>query len=142
MSCTTATGFSFSKQNPALRRYSQRFSVAMAAYVVTILIAAFYASKGHTHGALAYMLATLPGLAVIAILAAIGHYLRDEKDEFLRAIQTEALLWSCGITLAVATSWGFLQMFTDVPRAPLYLIFALFCFVWGVAAAVIPRRYR
>jgi len=110
MNCTTATGFSFKRQNPALRRYSQRFSVAMGAYV-------------------------------IAILVAIGHYLREEKDEFLRAIQTEALLWGCGVTLAVATSWGFLQMFTDVPRAPLYLIFALFCFVWGVAAAVIPRRY-
>jgi hypothetical protein len=137
-----ASGFSFSSKNPALRRYSQRFSVAMAAYVVTILIAAFYAAKGHTHGPLAYMLATLPGLAVIAILVAIGLYLREETDEFLRAIQTEALLWSCGITLAVATSWGFLQMFTDVYRAPLYLIFALFCFVWGFAGALIQRRYR
>jgi hypothetical protein len=142
MDCTTTSGFSFSKLNPALRRYSQRISVALAAYVVTILIAAFYASKGHTHGTLAYMLAALPGLAVITILVAIGHYLRDEKDEFLRAVQTEALLWGCGVTLAVATSWGFLQMFTDVPRAPLFLIFALFCFVWGLAAAVIQRRYR
>jgi hypothetical protein len=113
----------------------------MGAYVVTILLAASHAKTGHTHGTLAYLLAALPGLSVIAILVAIGHYLREEKDEFLRAIQTEALLWGCGVTLAVATSWGFLQMFTDVPRAPLYLIFALFCFVWGVAAAVIPRRY-
>jgi hypothetical protein len=56
-------------------------------------------------------------------------------------IQTEALLCR-RVTLAVATSWGFLQMFTDVPRAPLYLIFALFCLVWGVAAAVIQRRYQ
>jgi hypothetical protein len=141
MNCITATGFSFSRQNPALRRYSQRLSVAMAVYVATILIAASYA-KGRTHGPLAYALAALPGLAVIAILVAIGLYLREEKDEFLRAIQTEALLWSCGITLAVATSWGFLQMFTDIYRAPLCFIFALFCFVWGVAAAIIQRRYR
>jgi hypothetical protein len=128
--------------NAAQRRYSIRVSACLALYVITILIAAFWAGAGHRHGAISYALSILPGASVVAIIAVMGLYLREEKDEFLRMVQVHSLLWSTGITLAIATTWGFLENFADAPQAPLYLIFPLYCAIWGVAGAYIQRRYK
>jgi hypothetical protein len=128
--------------NPALKRYNRRFITTMLFYAGTIILAAEWARHGHRSGPSAYAIATLPGLTVIAALIIIGMYLKEEKDEFNRATQVEALLWATGLTLAIETTWGFLENFTDAPHAPLYLGFALFCGIWGVANALVRWRYQ
>jgi len=128
--------------NAAIKRYNRRFLTTMMVYAGTILVAAEWARHGHRSGASAYAIATLPGVTVIAALVIIGMYLREEKDEFNRATQVEALLWATGLTQAIETTWGFLENFTDAPHAPLYLGFALFCGIWGVANAIVRRRYQ
>jgi chromate transport protein ChrA len=128
--------------NQATRRYNRRFLTTMVIYAVSIILAAEWARHGHRSGYSAYAIAALPGLTVVAALAIIGLYLKEEKDEFNRATQVEALLWATGITLAIETTWGFLENFTDAPHAPLYLGFALFCGIWGVANLFVRRRYQ
>jgi hypothetical protein len=130
------------KLNPAIRRYTNRRRGWMALYVVCILGAAFWARAGHRSGAISYAIAMLPGLTVIGLLASVGLYLKEERDEFQRAIHVQAILWATGLTLGIATTWGFLQDFTDLPKAPLYLIFALFCVVWAFALPMVRRRYQ
>jgi hypothetical protein len=131
-----------SVMGPAQKRYTARVMVCMAVYVAAILAAAFWARAGHRHGPASWFMAVLPGLSVVGIISVMGLYLREEKDEFLRMVQIHSLLWSTGITLAIATTWGFLENFASAPQAPLYLIFPLYCGIWGMAGYYIQRRYR
>lgn len=130
------------KLNPAVRRYALRRRACLALYAVCIIGAAFWARAGHRSGTISYIIATLPGLSVAGLLASVGMYLKEERDEFNRATLVEAILWATGLTLAIATTWGFLEDFTDVPHVPLYLVFVLFAAIWGFAVPLVRRRYQ
>jgi hypothetical protein len=52
------------------------------------------------------------------------------------------MLWGIGITLALATVWGFLENADLVPHLSSFLMFPLFCGAMGLAQPFIWRRYR
>jgi hypothetical protein len=62
-------------------------------------------------GELAYVVAILPALVVSSFFWFMGQYLVEETDEYLRMLQIRQLLIATGITLTVATIWGFLEGF-------------------------------
>jgi hypothetical protein len=130
------------ESNPAIRRYSKRLAASLTYYCATIFLAAYWARHFHRSGLVSYAIAILPGLGVVAMVVTLGLYLKEEHDEFNRATQVEALLWATGLTLTIETVWGFLEAFADVPKAPLYLVFSLFCVIWGVAVSIVRRRYQ
>ena len=53
----------------------------------------------------------LPALPIIGIFAAIGRYLVEEQDEYVRMLMVRQTLWASGFALSVATIWGFLENF-------------------------------
>ena len=61
--------------------------------------------------ALEYLVAILPALPIIGIFGAIGRYLVEEQDEYVRMLMVRQTLWASGFTLSVATIWGFLDNF-------------------------------
>jgi len=72
----------------------------------------------------------------------MGIYLAQEKDEFQRNILVQSLLWGIGGTLAVTTTWGFLELFAGVTHFQTYLTLPVFCFFFGVASPLLKRKYR
>jgi ABC-type proline/glycine betaine transport system permease subunit len=134
MICTT--------NNPAARRFFLRFLATMLVYAVCIVIAVWSFVHNHPTGVLAYLLAVLPALPIVAMLALFGLYLSEEKDEFQRAIFTESMLWGTGATLAATTVWGFLENFVHVPHLQLFLVFPLYCFFWGISSSLVQLRYK
>lgn len=128
--------------NPAIRRYLARFLTAMALYVVFLIAAVLAFPRYHPTGAAAYALAILPALPIIGVIAVVGLYLAEEKDEFQRAVLIQGMIWGIGATLAATTAWGFLEVFSLAPHAPLYLIFPLFCACAAVSCGLLKRRYR
>jgi hypothetical protein len=128
--------------NPAMRRYLYRFLTAMALYVIFLIAAAEGFPRYHPTGFPAYLLAVLPALPIIAVIAIVGLYIAEIKDEFQRSVIIQALVWGIGATLAATTAWGFLEVFSLVPHAPLYLVFPLFCVCAGVSNGVLKLRYR
>ena len=54
---------------------------------------------------------------IVGMLAVMGIYLRDEKDEFLRWMTIQSMLWAMGVVLALTTVVGFLQNFAGVVEA-------------------------
>ena len=128
--------------NPAIRRYLYRFLTAMALYVVFLVAAVESFPRYHPTGVAAYLLAILPALPIMAVIAIVGLYIRELKDEFQRSIIIQALVWGIGATLAVTTAWGFLEVFSLVPHAQLYLVFPLFCVCAAVSKGVLKLRYR
>jgi hypothetical protein len=72
----------------------------------------------------------------------MGLYLREETDEFERAIQAEAALWASGGMLALATIWGFLELFELVPHIQTWWAFPIWAFLLGPGQVIARRRYR
>ena len=122
-----------SRTTPAGRRYLRRFWPAMSAYMV-LLFAAAWMFKHHppAPGPALYALAVLPALPLLVVIWAIGRFLVEETDEYLRARQVEAVLWATGLTLAATTVWGFLEVAGAAPHAPAYEAFVVFCVCLGL----------
>jgi hypothetical protein len=129
-------------QTPAAKRYMRRFTVAMSLYGVALIIAIGAYIRIQPTGILAYALAIAPALPLIGAIAVIGLYLREETDEFQRALQVEAALWATGGMLALATIWGFLETFGLAPYVPTWAAFPVWALLLGPGQIIARRRYR
>jgi hypothetical protein len=114
----------------------------MAVYVASIFGVSWIFSQYEPTGPLAWALALLPALPLLAIIAIMGVYLREEGDEFIRNILVESMLWGVGVTLAIMTVWGFLEIYAEAPKLPSFWALPIFCLGMGVAQPFIKRRYR
>ena len=104
----------------AVRRYTLTV-IALSIVYAVVLIVAVYAFKHHLIGGLiAWIVAILPALPIIGIFAAIGRYLVEERDEYVRMMMVRQTLWATGFALSVATIWGFLETFGLVPHIEAY----------------------
>ena len=132
----------FKLTNPAQKRYRARFGAAIAAYVVVIVGVSLAFKHLHPEGPLAYVLAILPSLPIIAVIAVIGLYITEEKDEFVRNTLVESMLWGIGVTCAITSVWGLLEIYLHVERLWVFLVGPIFCMSYGLANILIRMRYR
>jgi hypothetical protein len=128
--------------NPAALRYRRRFMAAMATYVFALIVALGVHIRLHLTGPVAYVVAVLPALPLVAAIGVMGLYLREETDEVERSIKSESALWATGGLLAVATVWGFLEMFKLVPHVEVWWAFPVWCLFLTPAEILTRRRYR
>ena len=131
-----------SSQSAASRHYRARLIPAMFLYVILIALSVRLFNHAHPVGIFAYALALAPALPIIGIIVIVGLYLAEEKDEFQRNLLIQALLWGIGSLLALATAWGFLELFTSVPHFQIYLAFPLFWLLVAVASPILRARYK
>ena len=121
-----------SVRSPAWKRYNLRviwFSLLYAAF----LLPALYGFKHHLiTGLIAWVVAILPAVPVIAIFASLGRYLVEEQDEYVRMLMVRQMLWAMGFTISCATIWGFLDNFGLVGHVDGYWI----VIVWYVGLAI------
>ena len=97
------------------------------------LIFAVYGFKHRMFGGPAsYLVAILPALPIIGIFAAIGRYLVEERDEYVRMLMVRQTLWASGFTLSLATIWGFLDDFKLVGHVDGYWIVIVWYFGLGL----------
>jgi hypothetical protein len=129
-------------KNPAHRRYLLRFLPTMAAYAVLFTIADTTFRHHHLTDAAAIALALAPALAIVAGIIVVGLYLVEEQDEFQRMLLVRCFLWGMGLTLAFTTVRGFLEMFTPIPKFPLYAVFPLFWLIVAFVQGVHSFYYR
>lgn len=131
-----------SKGNQAVRRFRHRCYWSAALVILFAFVAAASFRLLHPHGMVAYAIAILPALPILWVLVAVGQYLREETDEFQRALHVEYLLWGIGGTLAVTTVWGYLEDFVQVRRLDLVYVYPIFWLFVAIAMPVVRRRYR
>lgn len=121
----------------ARQLYKRRVLVLALAYVACLLPAVYLFSRHAVPpGPLAYLLGVLPALPVIGFFVAIGAYLVEERDEYLRMLATRQSLIASGIALTVATGWGFLEGFELVPHLAGFWWATVWFIGLGVGAAV------
>jgi hypothetical protein len=121
-------------QSVATRRYNVRVIVLSLMYSV-FLLGAVYGFKHHLiSGPAAWIAGVLPALPIIGIFAAIGLYLVEESDEYLRMMTVRQTLWASGFSLSIATIWGFLESFDLVGHVPVYWVSVLWFGGLGLGA--------
>jgi FtsH-binding integral membrane protein len=120
----------------AHRRYVSRVLVAMVGYLATLFLAEYLIDDRGLAGPLAWIVALLPGLCVASVFWAIGRLLIDQKDEYLRSLLVRQMLVATGLTMVVATIYGFLENYGLVGHVDAFYLTILFFFGLGVGALV------
>ena len=124
----------------AQRRYNKRVIILSLIYSVA-LVGAVYGFQHHLlNGPVAYLAAILPALPIIGIFAAMGLYLVEEQDEYVRMLRVRQILVATGFALSLTTLWGFLEILADAPHIPLFYVTVLW--LAGLGAGACWNRLR
>ena len=120
----------------ALKRYNQRAIWLSLLYVFFLFIAVYGFNHRLLHGPAAYVAAILPALPIVGVFAAMGRYLVEEQDEYVRMLMVRQSLWATGFALSVATIWGFLENFDLVGHVDAYYIAVVWFFGLGIGGVI------
>lgn len=116
----------------AMRAYNRRMIFASLAYVVLLLGGVAIARNYAPPAAVRVVLAVAVAAPILFMIRAMARLLREERDEYLRMRIVEQTLIATGIVLAVATIYGFLNVFDLAPRVDAYWAVPL----WGLSLGV------
>ncbi|CAN5198428.1 hypothetical protein BH24PSE1_BH24PSE1_00750 [soil metagenome] len=120
----------------AIKRYNRAVIILSLAYVAALFAAQVAIGRYGLAGAPAYLLAILPSLPIIGIFGAIGRYLIEESDEYVRLLTVRQTLVASGLALSVATAWGFLESFDLAPHFDAYWIAVIWFGGLGLGSCV------
>jgi hypothetical protein len=120
--------------SPAWKRYNRRALWLSVLYVVTLLAATYGFKQKLFTGGLAYIAALLPALAIIGIFGAMGRYLVEEPDEYVRMLLVRQSLWASAFALSIATVWGFLESFGLAGHVEAFYIAVVWFFGLGLGS--------
>jgi hypothetical protein len=128
---------------PALRRrYLREFAPAMLGYMLAVLASVWLLKRVDAPG-LRVLVALLPVPPIAMALLAIVRYIRD-TDELQRRIELEAVSIATACVSLAYLAVGFVQLarVIDIPAGVAMIsVFPLVCGVYGMAKAVVARRY-
>ena len=122
--------------NPAIKRYNRRVIWLSLLYAAFLLFAVYAFKHQLLHGLVAYVAAILPALPIIGIFGAIGRYLVEERDEYVRMVMVRQTLWASGFALSAATIWGFLESFALVGHIESYYVVVVWFGGLGLGACM------
>ena len=108
--------------NAAVRAYVRRFSIAMTVYVAMVVAASLLSETRLGEGPAIWVIAVLPALPLLYVFYAMGRYLSEQSDEYVKMLEIRKALVATGVTLAVATILGFLEIYAEAPHMPLFFI--------------------
>jgi hypothetical protein len=122
--------------NPAMKRYNRRMIWLWLIYAAFPFVALYTFTHRLLGGPGTYLVAILPARPIIGIFVAVGRYLLEEQDEYLRMLMVRQTLWASGFALSLATIWGFLESFDLVDHIDAYYIAIIWFFGLGLGAVM------
>jgi len=114
----------------------------MFLYVGVVFYSKWALQHFHVTGYKVYVLAIFQVLPLVASLAAVGLYVAEETDEFLRSVLVQSILWGLGASLTVSTVWGTLADSGHAPHLFTIYPYMSFWIVMAISGAIIRLRYR
>jgi hypothetical protein len=118
--------------SPTATRYNRRMLAASFAYAAGLLAAVTLFDNGGISKPVAALLALLPTLPAWGMIWAMGRYVIEESDEYLRTRAVNAALIATGFLLTLATFWGFMTTFGVAPNVPTWAAVP----VWAIGLAI------
>lgn len=126
---------------PYMRRYTFRIIGFGLAYSAALVGAVSLMKSDHAPtGLLAYPVAAIPALFVVGMIWAVFRLLVECDDEYQRFLFAKQTLLATGITLALATVWGFLENFDLAVDVPAYHVTIVWFVMVGVAGWIVRRK--
>ncbi|MFL6587848.1 MAG: hypothetical protein ACJ8GV_13320 [Luteimonas sp.] len=125
------------------RRYTRDVLIGMGAYTV-LLFVSLLLLRSVEAPALRALIALMPVAPIALVLRAMVHFVRG-VDELQQRIEFEAVCIAAALVAFAYMTAGFLQAahVIDVPASAAMLwVFPLLCGTYGIAKAIIARRYR
>ena len=122
--------------NPAQRRYVGRMIPISIAYIAAVMLASWIIPDDAAATPLTVAVALVPALATSGFIWAMARYLAELTDEYVRMLEIRKILVATGLTLALASGWGILELFTDVPKVPIFFVFPVWCLGLAVGSLV------
>jgi hypothetical protein len=123
------------------KRFALLFTISVITYVLSLGIV-FYSLRIHNPSqSTVIALATIPAVAVMAMIIVLGLFINGLEDDFQRFVLQQAVIGATGCVLAVTSVFGSLEMFTHLPHLPMFLIFPMFWFFFGLCAAMARLKY-
>jgi hypothetical protein len=135
--------FCCNKNLTSLQRRSQRFVGVAILIFVALTQAGYYEFRhGHPSLALVILLAVLPAVPVVFVIRVVGRYLAEEKDEFVRMLVVQAMLWGFGVTMVFDTVWGGFAVWQSMPIPLGLLNFDIFAASTLITLRILRWRYQ
>ena len=128
--------------NRAALDYMRRFGLASFGYMLGLGIAIALWNRFALNDPLIFAISLLPALPTFGMIYAMGKYLAEEQDEYLRYRAVSASLWGLGLVLALGTFWGFMEMFELVPHIWSWWVMPVWALGLGVGQGVMGWRDR
>jgi hypothetical protein len=128
--------------SPAIKRYQWRVGILSVVYVAALLGAETVLRRHNPGAAVGFVLAAIPALPIIGIFVALGRYLVEETDEYIRFRMVQQILIATALALSACTMWGFLEGWTWVPHLPLYYAAIAWFAGLGIGGIVLKVRDR
>lgn len=100
----------------AMAVYNRRILISTFGYVLGLGIAVTLWNEYELSTPVVFAISLLPTLPTFGVIWAMGRYLVEEQDEYLRYRTVMAALVALGLVLALGIFWGFLEMFELVPH--------------------------
>lgn len=122
--------------NPAQRHYVRRMIPLSLAYIAAVMLASWIIPDDAAATPMTVAVALVPALATSGFIWAMANYVAELTDEYVRMLEVRKMLVATGLTLALASGWGILELFTDVPRVPLFYVFPVWCLGLAVGSIV------
>ena len=118
------------------KRYNKRVVWLSLLYAAFLMSAVYGFNRQLLTGPLAYLAAILPALPIIGIFVAMGRYLVEEQDEYVRMLMVRQTLWASAFALSVATVWGFLESFDLVGHVDAFYVAVLWFGGLGLGSCI------
>ncbi len=128
-------------QMVALKRYVVHFGGAMVVYSLVVIVSINAINGWELTGWRAGALSLTPmAPALYALHAWVVRF--RAGDEFLRRVESEALLWGAGIVGFLSLGYGFLEGSIDVPQISLIWVLPALIWTYGVSYGLLSWRSR
>ena len=125
-------------RSPALRRYFRVHLILSVVYIALVALASWFIPDDADPTPTVIAFALLPGLVVVGWIWNMGRLMVTMEDEYLRMLEVRKAMWATAITLAVSGGWGLIELFSTVPRLPVFFIFPIWCL--GLAVGQLINR--
>jgi len=120
----------------ATHRYVRSFWVAISLYTVLVFAVPLLIKHYEIKNWLLWLLSVLPALPLIGVISVMGRFLL-ETDEYVRTLHTLRMMIALAALLGFCTIYGFIEVFAGAPHIPMFLIFPVFCVLWGITCAIV-----
>jgi hypothetical protein len=137
-------GWQWRRSTMAAKALGVGMILTMSGFALVIVGTSLFWERHHPQGAELYLLAALPLVPILCMLAMVGMYLQKETDEFQRLVMVRSMLGAIAVALATNFFAGMLRGFGAIPSWPPFAEFVVFWFAFGAiqVSQVIANRVK